>query len=81
MATAKKLPVQPVVPNIALELTPAEAQFLADLLAFVGGSPEGRRRHSDGILNALRNVDITFQDEEHTGMLGRIRCEAIKSSN
>jgi hypothetical protein len=80
MATAKRLPVQPVVPNIALELTNDEAQFLADVLSFVGGRCEGRRGYGARILNALRGVDIDFQDEELTGMTGRIDCDKFETT-
>jgi hypothetical protein len=74
MSTAKRIK-QPPVPNIALELTNEEAQFLADVLSFVGGAPEGRRGHAERILNALRRVDVNFQDEKLTGMTGRITCD------
>jgi len=43
MAKATLQKVEPVKPNILLELTPDEAEVLLLISGYVGGSPEGRR--------------------------------------
>lgn len=46
-----------------LNLTHAEGQFLADLMQFIGGCPDGsRRRHADAIREALLEAGADDRD-------------------
>lgn len=57
MAKATLLPVVPVKRSVQLELSPEEAQTLADITGKIGGSPEhSRRKYTDAIYQALDAV-------------------------
>lgn len=64
-ATYEEIGVEKVVvvtqKVVQLNLSEDEAQTLADILAKVGGSFRGRRKHSAAILEALKTVDLNFQ--------------------
>lgn len=60
--TVMKPVVEEVVTGVTLTLDKDEAQFLADVLAKVGGSPEySRRRHQQPISDALASAGIKHQ--------------------
>ena len=49
----------PPIKSVTLELTPEEAQVLADIFDFVGGDPvHSRRKYTDSIQCAMRNAGI-----------------------
>lgn len=65
MATSERItrlvlqdPLQ--VKIVKLELSPDEAQLLADLLASVGGVGP-RRKHADAVSKALRDVEVKHE--------------------
>ena len=59
--------------GIEMSLDIEEAQALADVLGFVGGPPEGRRRYIEGILQALTSNG--FSGENYSDLNGEIRFE------
>lgn len=47
------------IESLTLTLSEAEANFLVDILAFVGGCPDtSRRMHADGLIRALREARV-----------------------
>lgn len=65
MATSSRVTVEKVtvqqIPGIRLELTIPEAETLAAILGFVGGSPEkSPRGNANSILEALTKSEISY---------------------
>lgn len=70
MATSLKTTIETTVtvPAVQLTLNEDEAQFVADLLSCVGGSPDrSRRKHSRDLLRALSAVGVHYNAEPYTG--------------
>lgn len=63
--------IETEVEVVALTLEPDEAQFLRDLLGWVGGDPKDtRRKHADAILVGLEEAGIKYasiKDFEFSG--------------
>lgn len=54
-----EVPQPPVIePRVLLELTLDEAATLLWVTRFIGGNPEGRRRHIDALRVALSRIDV-----------------------
>lgn len=65
MAEAKEITqVQTEVVGYELELTPNEAQFLADVMSRIAGQGESRRRFADSISRALGSVGVYMAEVE-----------------
>lgn len=65
MATATLKSTTAVVRNVILELTPDEAETLLLITGYIGGLKSGRRKHSDAIGKALRDVGVWYSYEEN----------------
>lgn len=50
-------------PSVQLNLTHDEAQFLRDVMHYIGGSTQTRRHHADAIARAFEEVDILGTDK------------------
>jgi hypothetical protein len=80
--------VQTVVerPFVKLELSPEEAQFLADVLAKIGGDPvTTRRKHQLAISGALRDAghNFTWHSKPRYGepardITGNLGCTSVE---
>lgn len=69
-ATNRKVAVEKITvvtkQIVVLELTPAEAQTLSDLVHMVGGDPKkSRRKYTQNILRALQDVGINSPDSDN----------------
>lgn len=85
MATAKaESRMERIVTRVDLSMTADEAQFLADVMARIGGSPSNtRRRFAESITKALHGAGIDWadssfvEDYQITDMEGRIRMQPV----
>lgn len=72
MAKATLKPIEPVKPNVLLELTHEEALVLRKVTGMIGGVPgTTRRKHTDAIQRALAAVGFEV-DYNYTGVRGNI---------
>jgi hypothetical protein len=62
-------------PDIQLGLTNEEAEFLAAVLALIGGSPEKTCRSiADNITEALESVGVNYKNDFDDQIRGTLTC-------
>lgn len=77
------MPAVPAQPELfVLALTRDEAQFLANVMAKIGGCPQhSSRRHAASISDILREGGMRFkyrsQDPSTGGITGTLLCETL----